>query len=133
MSPETPTNWGVFSSFYSIIATHTHKGPCHRLAVQARKNIEQLLMQNFLQAYERFRTVCCIIRELIDETSFTNTPSLFSFDGCLSSVTNIMSQQTNWQRLVHLHGANREELELYGARGGEGLNLLLEEKKQAKR
>lgn len=64
--------------------------------------------------------MCCIKRKLIDETSFTNIPSLFSFDGCLSSVTNIMSQQTNWQRLVHLHGANGEELEM---NEGEVLNF----------
>ena len=54
--------------------------------------------------------MCCIKRELINETRSTNTPFLFTFEGLISGVTDIMSQQTDGQRLVHLHNIKNEEL-----------------------
>lgn len=75
------TNWGVLSSFYTVITAHAHKVPCLLLAIQACKDINQLLVQHFLQAYEGFFAVCCIERELVNEARFTDTPFLFPFEG----------------------------------------------------
>lgn len=69
--------------------------------------------------------MCCIERELIDETRFSITPFFFTFKGWISSVTDVVGQQTDWQRLVHLHYAEGEDLkaevklELKGSKGWE--------------
>ena len=60
-------------------------------------------MQDFLQAYERFRTMCCVERELVEKARFSNIPFFFPTEGRLGSVTDIVSQKTNWQGFVNLH------------------------------
>ena len=60
-------------------------------------------MQDFLQAYERFRTMCCVVRELVEKARFSNIPFFFPIEGGVGSVTDIVSQQTNWQGFVDLH------------------------------
>lgn len=54
--------------------------------------------------------MCCIENELVNEAGFANTPFFFAVKGRISSVTDVMSQQTDWQRVIHFHNADGEEL-----------------------
>lgn len=68
----------------TVVTAHTHIVPYLLLAVQSRvqsrEDVEQLLMQYFLQAYEGFR-VSCMERELVNKARFTDNPFLFTFEG----------------------------------------------------
>ncbi len=58
--------------------------------------------------------MCCSERELVNEAIFANTPFFFTFEGCVSSVTDIVSQNSDWQRVKYLHHADEEVLKVNG-------------------
>ena len=75
--------------------------------------------------------MCCIENELVNEARFANTPFFFAVKGRISSVTDVMSQQTDWQRVIHFHNADGEELRVVD--GIERLKLSAEVKRALRR
>ena len=99
--------WGVFSSRRPIISAYSNVLPFLLVPAQSRQYIYQLLMQNFLQAYERLCAVSRIVTELIDKMWFADVPFFLALEWSIGCVPNVMAQNANWQWITHSHIAAR--------------------------